>query len=109
MVIINRFFLNYFKKKSIIATTLFPFIIFWRGNYTEVDLRHEKIHLKQQLELLIIFFYIVYGIEYLIKGIKYRDFNKGYENISFEKEAYTNESDEYYISKRKFFSFIKYL
>lgn len=111
MVLINKFFLNYFKKKNIIGTTIFPFIIFWRGknSFNEVDINHEKIHLRQQLELLIIFFYIIYGIEYLVKGIKYKDFNKAYYNISFEKEAYRNEKDFNYNKNKKIYSFIKYI
>ncbi len=108
MIIKNKWFLNYFKKNNVIATTIFPFIIFWRGYYSDVDLSHERIHIRQQMELLVIFFYLIYGLEYLIKGIKYKDFNIAYENISFEKEAYENESDLNYYKKRKLLSFIKY-
>lgn len=111
MVIVNRLFLNYFKRKNIIGTTIFPFIIFWRGygSFTDVDINHEKIHIRQQLELLIVFFYILYGIEYLVKGIKYRDFDKAYYNISFEKEAYKNEKNLNYNKDKKIYSFIKYI
>ena len=91
-----------------IATTIFPFIIFWRGSYDKVSLSHEKIHIRQQIELLVIFFYLIYGLEYLIKGIKYRSFDMGYENISFEREAYENENDLEYYKNRKLYSFIKY-
>ena len=41
---------------------------------------------------------------------KYKDKKKAYMNISFEKEAYTNENDLNYLEKRKswnFFNFIK--
>jgi len=111
MVIVNKFFLKYFKSKDVIGTTIFPFIIFWqgKGTFNEITINHEKIHIRQQLELLLIFFYIIYGIEYLIKGIKYKDFNKAYWKISFEKEAYDNENNLNYNKERKLFSFIKYI
>lgn len=111
MLIVNKFFLDFFKRKKLIGTTIFPFIIFWRGkgSFTNIDLNHERIHIRQQLELLIIFFYILYGLEYLIKGIKYRDFDKAYYNISFEKEAYKNEKNLNYNKDKKIYSFIKYI
>ena len=59
--------------------------------------------------LLIIFFYIIYVLEYIIKGIKYKDFNKAYYNISFEKEAYKNEKNLNYNKDKKIYSFIKYI
>lgn len=70
---------------------------------TKVDdelINHEKIHLRQQIEMLIIPFYVWYLIEYYIKG---------YYNVSFEKEAYTNEKNLTYLKKRRIFAFIRYL
>ena len=55
---------------------------------------HEKIHGKQQIELLIIPFYLIYFIEWLAKG---------YYNISFELEAYDNQNNEKYLKTRKIF------
>jgi hypothetical protein len=71
--------------------TLYPFILF-KGEPTKYDINHEKIHLQQQKELLVIGFYIWYFIEWCFKG---------YRNISFEKEAYDNESNLDYLSHRK--------
>ena len=50
--------------------------------------KHEKIHIAQQKEMLVIPFYLWYFIEWLV-----RLFKKGnaYQNISFEREAYVNE------------------
>ena len=82
------------------ALAFWPFIII--PSTTVVDdvlINHEKIHLKQQLELLIIPFYIWYLISL---------HRKGYMNISFEKEAYANEADLDYLNKRKPYSFLKY-
>lgn len=75
----------------------------------QVLINHEKIHLRQQLELLVIPFYIVYGIEFLIRLILYKNWHKAYKNISFEREAYTNEFNLYYLKGRPFWAFLKYL
>ena len=72
-------------------------------------MNHERIHLKQQLELLLIFFFIWYLTEYLIRLVKYRDSYKAYNKISFEREAYAREKDLQYLKKRKFWGFLKYL
>ena len=81
------------------AITIWPFIFVREEcSFDEVDLNHEKIHGKQQLELLIIFFYLIYLVEWIIKG---------YRNISFEREAYSNESDLDYLKTRKHYSMWK--
>ncbi|HEY6172410.1 MAG TPA: hypothetical protein VIX80_09150, partial [Candidatus Kapabacteria bacterium] len=67
------------------------------------------IHLRQQAELLVLPFYVLYFIEYLVKLIIYRNHDKAYRNISFESEAYQNDEDSGYLKKRKFWSFVKYL
>lgn len=80
---------------------LYPFILINRKkNINSVTLNHERIHLAQQLEMLIIPFYIVYLFELLTKG---------YRNISFEKEAYENERNLNYIRERKSYGWTKYL
>jgi len=70
-------------------------------------LRHEKIHTAQIKELLFIFFYLFYFLEWLFKLFKYG--RKAYYNISFEREAYQHDDDINYLSKRKHFSFLYYL
>ena len=93
--------------KDVVAVALFPFVLVNKNkNIDQQIINHEKIHLRQQVELLIVFFYIWYGIEYLIKLIKYKNSDIAYRNISFEKEAYKNEQELKYLNKRKFFSFI---
>ena len=84
-----------FKKYK--AITLWPFI-FARDPLNKIDINHEKIHGKQQLELLIIFFYLIYVVEWIFK--KYR-------NISFEREAYINEKNLDYLKSRKHFAWLK--
>ena len=70
---------------------------------------HETIHTRQIVELLVVFFYLWYGIEWLIRLVQYRNGKEAYYNISFEREAYTNAPDETYLKRRKLFAFIRYL
>ncbi|WP_119921933.1 hypothetical protein, partial [Salmonella enterica] len=86
------------------AITLFPFIVL-RLSADKQDERlicHEKIHLRQQLELLIIPFYIWYVLEFFIKWSFYRDKKLAYRAISFEREAYAHEGDIGFLKKRSF-------
>ena len=94
--------------KGILGITLFPFIILKKKSYKEnqILMNHEKIHLRQQLELLVIPFYIWYLLAYLFNLMKYKNKNKAYRNIIFEKEAYSNEADLEYLKNRKWFGFI---
>lgn len=72
-------------------------------------INHEKIHLRQQAELLILPFYVLYISEFIIRFIKHRNFKKAYKNISFEKEAYNNDSNPNYLDTRKIWDFIKFI
>lgn len=74
-----------------------------------VLINHEKIHLRQQIELLIIPFYLFYCIEFLVRLIQYKNWYTAYMNISFERESYQNQMDFNYLKNRKFWSFLKYI
>ena len=106
-VLVNRFLFY----KSFLGVALWPFIIVKKANLKEDKffINHEKIHLKQQLEMLLILFYVWYLLEYLLRLIQYKDFNQAYRNISFEREAYTNEKDLDYLKRRSFLGFVKYV
>ena len=90
------------------AMTLFPFVIF-RGKLPEWLRNHERIHLRQQLELLILPFYVWYLLEFTVHLLRYRNRLKAYRAISFEKEAYSNHHDTAYLQKRKFWGFLRYM
>ena len=116
------------------ALTIWPFIFIREGMawaYDEKTDRHEHIHGRQQLEMLIagiliaivlfvvdcgwwslltlpVFFYW-YVIEYLIRLAYYRNSITAYKNISFEREAYANQSNITYLDERKPYSFLKYI
>lgn len=71
--------------------------------------RHEAIHTRQIAELLVVIFYVWYGIEWIIRLIQYRNKKEAYRNISFEREAYANDQDKTYLKKRKLYAFVWYL
>ena len=97
--------------KSFNAITIYPFIILKNKSlkYDSILLNHELIHIKQQKELYWIFFFVWYFIEYVIKLIYFKNSYDAYKNISFEREAYSNELNPDYLTNRKKFNFLKYL
>lgn len=95
-----------FKGFSAMA---FVWWIFARQELTDRVIRHEEIHIRQQKEMLVIFFLLWYGIEWLLRLIQYRNRMTAYKNISFEREAYDNMSNIGYLDTRKAYSFIKYI
>ena len=88
--------------------TLWPWIII-RPYKGDITINHEKIHIKQQQELLIIPFYLIYFLEWFIGLFMYGGPKKSYYNISFEKEAYENQHNMNYTNSRKTWSWLKYL
>ncbi len=98
---------SWFKKIN--GLVLWPFL-FLRNPILKdnpVFINHEKIHERQQLELLVIFFLIWYLFEYIILRLRYKH-DRAYRNIVFEREAYTMERDLHYLKKRTFWSFLKF-
>jgi hypothetical protein len=96
--------------KKYAGITIFPFIFFKHKKYLEdkVLVNHEKIHIWQQLELLVIPFYLLYVFFYLYNFLKYRNHDDAYFEIPFEREAYSNEFDLEYLKKRPFWNWRKY-
>lgn len=93
--------------------SIFPYIIL-REKYNSTDwwkargkrtINHESIHFQQQLELGILPFYVWYVLEWLFKLPFYG--KKAYENISFEREAYNNDSNLNYLQNRVRYNWLK--
>lgn len=89
--------------------TLAPFGIYIKEKYLawEWMKNHEKIHWRQQMEMLIIFFYLWYIIEWIIRI--FINGKKAYVSLSFEREANANEYDFNYLNNRKPYSWLKYM
>ena len=90
------------------AIALFPFIFIRKGvKATPRLLYHERIHLRQQIELLVIPFYVLYLLEYIVRFIQYRNPVLAYRNISFER--YANDAKEDYLASRKMWASFRFL
>ena len=82
-------------------------IIFTKSrNISNEDLNHELIHTEQMKELLYIFFYIWYIIEFIIRFLFMWNWKAAYRNLLFEQEAYDNEKDLNYLTKRKHYKWL---
>ncbi|PWA04440.1 hypothetical protein [Flavobacterium psychrotolerans] len=101
---------KYLTPNGFRGITLFPFVVI--RNHFDADnpvlINHEKIHLRQQLELLILPFFILYTLDYLIQLLRFKDKNKAYRNVFFEREAYSNERNRGYLKTRSFWAWRKY-
>lgn len=102
---------KYLIPKGFAGLTLFPFIILKEKTDVSnpVMMQHEKIHIRQQMELLILPFFIWYGIEYFIRILQYKNKHSAYRNISFEREAYANEMQKGFLMERPFWNFLNYI
>lgn len=109
----SRFLIKLFtwNDPKVRAMALWPVIIYRHQNYRDIHIitNHELIHHRQQLEMLIIPFYIVYFTHYWTKRLKYWEHYKAYMSVVFEKEAYANEDKLDYLNSRKIWAWIKYL
>jgi len=89
--------------------TLFPFIFLKREKKGDVRcINHERIHLRQQIECLIIFFPIIYLVDYLYNRISLKH-DSAYRAICFEREAYFFDHSENYLKCRASYSWINYI
>ena len=102
---------KYLIPKGYRGLALFPFVFvkYSLDKKNLVFVNHERIHLRQQLELLIIPFFVLYFLEFFLRLIQYRNVDLAYRNISFEREAYANEKDLDYLKNRFLWRFIKYI
>lgn len=107
MVVVFR----HFFYRNYVGLSLWPFIIVKDSHHKkdEVLINHERIHLKQQQELLILPFYVMYIGEWLFRTVLYLNSYRAYQNISFEREAYANEENPDYVKNRGTFAFLDYI
>lgn len=114
IVAVSHLFFRLVEKSTgnkFYGLTLWPFIVV-RDHELKIDkpfMNHERIHLRQQLEMLVLPFYVWYGLEFLCRWIWCGNGHEAYRNISFEREAYGNEDNLNFLRERKFFGFWKYI
>ncbi|MBK8845417.1 MAG: hypothetical protein IPO27_02215 [Bacteroidetes bacterium] len=99
-------FIKMLRRQGI---TLWPFILIHARYKTDtILLNHERIHLRQQIELLVLPFYVLYLLHYLVNLLRYQNHQLAYENIFFEREAFENESNPQYLKHRKWFASFRF-
>ncbi len=108
LFLINMILVTKFVPYS--AMALYPFILIKEKKLKDnsVLINHEKIHHRQQLELLIIPFYILYFMNYLVNVVRYKNHFTAYKEIIFEREAFAMDENLEYLKQRKFFAFLKF-
>jgi cell division protein FtsB len=105
----------YTKKSKLNGFVGFSFLIFIFIAVDSKDIKrtinHETIHYYQQLELLFIFFFLIYILNFIINLFRFKfNIKYSYLNIIFEKEAYKYEANLDYLKQdRKLFNWIKHL
>ena len=96
------------------AITFWPFI-FVRPDLTVHPvlpelLRHEEIHIRQQLELLLIGAWILFLIEYCYaRYLKKLDKRQAYYFTALEQEAHRNAFREDYLKIRRPYAMLRYI
>lgn len=93
------------------AMAVYPFILVKKEEMKQNAelIHHEKIHHRQQLELLIVPFYLLYLLNYLFNLLRYRNHYKAYREIIFEREAFQMDNDLDYLNRRKMFAFVNFI
>lgn len=111
MIICSAFLVNFLSQHFARAITVFPFILLKDKSLKNdrVLLNHEKIHWYQQLETGIFLFYLWYLASYFYSRSKGLSHYESYRHISFEQEAFDNESNLYYLKKRRLWAFIHWV
>jgi hypothetical protein len=72
-------------------------------------LTHEEIHVKQQREMLVLPFFILYALFFILNFLVRFNRMTAYKAIPFEKEAFKNDNNSDYLNTRKAYSWIKYI
>lgn len=72
-------------------------------------LNHERIHTAQMKEMLFIFFYVWYGLEYIAIRFFHKKQGDAYHDVSLEEEAHLNDKNLNYLNERKHFAWWKFV
>lgn len=75
----------------------------------EETLNHEAIHSAQIFEMLVVFFYLWYVIEFIIRFLSSFKWKESYKKIGFEQESNYNESDLEYLDSRNHYAWFYYI
>lgn len=96
-----------------LAFAFWPFLVVrkdFKKNIHEELINHEKIHLRQQLEFLIVGAEILYILEYVYaRYILKLPKKEAYYFISLEQEAHMNAENLNYLKERPYGKVLKYM
>jgi hypothetical protein len=103
MTIVFPLLFKLLPGKEFRAMAFWPFIFVKEKIliYDSIIMNHEKIHLAQQKELLVLPFYLLYFSEFILYRLSMKNYEQAYLKISFEQEAYKFDKDLTYLKKRK--------
>ena len=87
----------------------FSVFVWCRGLMSERTKNHETIHYRQQLEMLFVFQWVLYGLFHIVGLVRYRSGQDAYYENPFEREAYNNDTNLNYLDSRKPYAWIKYV
>lgn len=105
---------KYIPFKGFFAINLFGILIVRKdkdGSCPKVSRRtlyHESIHTEQMKEMLYVFFYMWYFIEWVLRLVL-PPYKTAYRDISLEEEARANQDNPEYLKNRRHYSWIEYL
>jgi len=94
------------SRKIYSAQSIFIFIILREAHLKEKPglINHEKIHWRQQLELLFIGHWFLYLVFYFYNLVRLGNHEKAYRKNPFEREAYCFDWDDNYLAKRPLYN-----
>lgn len=111
LLLVSKWWTRIFSFGTASAVVVFPFV-FFREQRMRDDAQtrhHELIHVRQVLELGILFFYLWYALEFFFRWLRYKNRYQAYRNISFERESYAQQHNSRYLPVRPCWRFLKYL
>lgn len=109
---IVRFLGNFISLGSnAMAITFYPFLFITSDNKSNEELiRHETIHIRQQIELLIVGAWLLFILEYsYAKFVKKLDSRQAYYYTALEQEAHRNAMKRDYLCRRRPYATLKYI
>ena len=100
---------SFLFRNAIFAIAFWPFIfVRTRRENDAILINHELIHIKQYRELFVVGGVVLYVFDFIVGLFKYKNVYLAYRNIRFEQEAYENQHDLGYLSKRRRLAWRKY-
>jgi hypothetical protein len=106
--------IKFYTQKRIFKyyTGLSFFIFIWISRLEKDEerlVRHEKIHFRQQIELLFVFHWLLYIYFYIVARLYGHHHYIAYRYNPFELEAYRHDPDQRYLITRKPYSWIRFI